>query len=79
MTERVYGCHNRAPLKTEALVQTGWQSMPLSMNEWTYTRAPVLAHVPDEMSKDCKYTRTDLGQNDARCAGCRWRHEGTPS
>jgi hypothetical protein len=25
------------------------------------------------MSPNCEYTKTDLGQADARCDGCKWR------
>jgi hypothetical protein len=27
------------------------------------------------MATDCQYTHTALGQADARCHGCSWRHE----
>lgn len=31
--------------------------------------------VPDHMSKDCRYTYTDLGKVDPKCAGCKHRAE----
>lgn len=60
-----YACHNRAPFR---------QTVELR-NE----RGEVVTSFPFRMAPDCRYTRTDLGQADARCAGCKHRSttEGT--
>lgn len=75
----VYGCHNRKPLKTGAVVQEGWHDTVLSIANLSMTRQPVMVAVPDEMSKDCRYTRTDLGQADAKCEGCKHRAGRLPA
>ena len=61
---KVYGCHNREPLAESLLVQDGWI--------WKY-REPKLKTIKVEMTKDCQYTLSDLGQRDAKCDGCKWR------
>mgnify|MGYP003613952509 CR=1 FL=1 len=70
----VYGCHNREPLKTEAVVQTGWSTFIQPDAE-----ARMVARIPDPMSKDCRYTHTDLGQADAKCEGCKHRAGRMPA
>lgn len=67
----VYGCHNREPLRDEAVVRSGW----IKFRE---TLTPVRVRIPDEMSKDCQYTKSDLGQADAKCDGCKHRAGRTP-
>lgn len=51
------GCYNREPLKPQVIRKPGY---------------PMVV-VPLRMSPDCQYTRSELGRQDARCAGCRWR------
>lgn len=34
---------------------------------------------PFRMATDCQYTKSDLGQADTLCQGCRWRHEKSDS
>lgn len=63
----MYGCHNRPPLKDSAVVQSGW----LRLGHHAEARRTVA--VPDEMSKECQYTHTDLGQADPKCSGCKHR------
>lgn len=65
----VYGCHNRAPLKTEAVVRAG--SVPVGRN----VMAMSVKTIPDPMTKHCNYTHTELGQADAKCEGCMHRAE----
>ena len=38
-----------------------------------HNRAPYKE--PIRMSPVCEYTKTDLGQADARCDGCKWREK----
>lgn len=63
----VYGCHNREPLKDHALVPSGSVSIGYGV------LAKAVRTIPDPMSKDCKYTHTDLGRKDAKCGGCKHR------
>lgn len=63
-----YGCHNRAEFRTVQPMQAGWYLDGR-------TRTPRLVAVPFRMRQDCSYTRTELGQADERCAGCRHRHQ----
>lgn len=56
-----YGCHNRKPLKTRAVVQDGYFQDGV-------TRTPRMIPIPDPMTKSCQYTATS--PSDARCAGC---------
>lgn len=66
-----YGCHNRREYKATVIVQDGW---------WMdgQTRAAKMVSKPFAMSRDCQYTKSDLGQMDARCNGCRHRLASTP-
>lgn len=61
-----YGCYNRSEYRTVQPMQDGWYMDGV-------TRTPRLVAVPHRMAKDCQYTHTTLGQNDARCVGCKWR------
>lgn len=54
-----YGCHNRAPLSDQAIQKPGYAIVTVSMR----------------FNPDCQYTRSELGRQDARCVGCRWRAE----
>ena len=63
----IYGCHNRKPLKDQALVQDGWWRIGY------HQEARRTVTVPDLMTKDCRYTHTDLGRVDAKCSGCKHR------
>lgn len=65
----MYGCHNRKPLKDQAIVQDGWERMG------HHIQARRTVSVADHMSKDCRYTYTDLGKVDPKCAGCKHRAE----
>lgn len=38
-----------------------------------HNRAPYKE--PHCMSPNCEYTKTELGQADARCVGCKWREQ----
>ena len=63
----IYGCHNRKPLKDAATVPDGWGQMA------RHVQARITVSVPDLMSKDCRYTHTDLGRVDPKCSGCEHR------
>lgn len=64
-----YGCFNRAPLKTGAVVQDGWVELESHDGETIIT--PILVNIPDSMTPDCQYTKTTLGQRDPGCVGCK--------
>ena len=57
----VHGCHNRPPYKP--------------VTELRDHHGRLVASWPFRMATDCQYTHTALGQADARCHGCSWRHE----
>ena len=59
-----YGCHNRKAYKTKLFVQNGW---------WVdgQTRTAKVEQAEFRMAPDCQYTKTDLGQVDERCKGCK--------
>ena len=59
----VHGCHDRAPFADIALVQRGWT------NDGRRDMVPV----PFGMARDCQYVKSELGQADPKCGGCRWR------
>lgn len=56
-----YGCFDRKPLATRAVVQDGWYS------DGT-TRYPKMIPIPDPMTKSCQYDRS---VNDLGCSGCK--------
>ncbi len=61
-----YGCHNRREYMTSVIVQDGW---------WMdgQSRTAKMVAKPFSMTKDCQYTKSELGQSDTRCTGCRHR------
>ncbi|MBA4215656.1 MAG: hypothetical protein C0449_21535 [Polaromonas sp.] len=65
-----HACHDRQPFRTSQPMQAGWYLDGR-------TRTPRLVAVPFRMSPDCNYTRTELGQADERCAGCKHQHKET--
>lgn len=71
---RLNGCHNRAPLRTSAVVQDGWFMDGV-------TRTPRMISVPHRMTTECQYSRDPmgLGQQDPGCHGCRWRAAQNPT
>jgi hypothetical protein len=60
-----YGCKNRAPLKTRAMVQDGW-------NYTGDTRTPRMVIIPDPMTKTCNYS-LHAQYGDKGCNGCKWK------
>ena len=65
-----YACHNRKPYAETIRMQDGWGA------ESGPSRHPVMREVPFVMAKDCNFTHTDLGKEDQRCNGCKWRAHG---
>ena len=63
------GCHNRQPLVSTVIVQSGWTELDANLRDRTFSRYPVLREIPNPMSKDCLYSQTTV---DARCDGCKW-------
>lgn len=74
----VYGCHNREPLMDSTVVQDGWTTHGFTAQHGR-TRLPALKSIPDPMSKDCKYTHSEEGGADPKCAGCKHRAGGLPA
>jgi hypothetical protein len=68
MQRLVHGCFNRESFKPVLRVQDGWM-------EFGSTRKPVIRSIPFRMTGECQYTHTELGQADAKCIGCNWRHQ----
>ncbi len=62
---RPNGCHNRAPFKDAV--------------ELRDHHGRLVESFPFRMATDCQYTKSDLGQADTLCQGCRWRHEKSDS
>lgn len=61
------GCHNRAPLREEIRMQDGW-----SRYGGDAYRVAAMRTYPVPMTKECQYTKTELGKVDAGCDGCKW-------
>ena len=61
-----YGCYNRKDYRPKLMVQDGW---------WLdgQARMAKVRQIPFTMTKDCQYTKTDLGQADEGCHGCKRR------
>lgn len=59
------GCHNREPFK-DGQVLHGISSA---------TGRPVRVFIPNRMNPGCQYTKTELGQRDPGCVGCKWKQE----
>ncbi len=59
----VYGCHNRPPLRGHFTFGTDW-------NEGRNLRAVRIEHA-HVMSKVCEYTKSELGNKDPKCQGCK--------
>lgn len=71
MRDQPYGCHNRAPFKTEQVLHH-----VMSYRGKVYVQKTV---VPFRNTMDCQYTLSDLGQIDPGCKGCSWRKELAPA
>lgn len=63
-----YGCFDRPPYKTSQVLY-GHDSL---------TGKGITIEIPNRLAQDCRYTHTELGQADERCAGCKWRSGGGP-
>ncbi len=59
------GCHNREPFK-DGQVLHGISST---------TGQPVRVFIANRMNPNCQYTKTELGQADKGCTGCKWRKD----
>jgi hypothetical protein len=64
-----YGCHNRAEFADFHLSQDGYTSSRPDAN----TRLPRMVKTPHVLTRDCQYTKTELGQKDAGCINCKHR------
>lgn len=63
------GCHNRPPLRGHCTYDLDWsKGHPLKV---------VRIEHPHRMSKDCEYTKSELGQADPGCTGCKHKQEST--
>ena len=62
-----YGCHNRTPFRDVYPVQDG-HFMDGK------TRVPRMTAAKHVLSRDCQYTKSDLGRVDPGCVGCKWRN-----
>ena len=71
-----YGCHNRAPFREFYAVQDGWYLDGTRLNA---TRTPRMKTTPFVLARDCQYTLSDLGRQDPKCEGCKWKQEETPA
>lgn len=60
-----YGCHNREEFKDMTITSTVFDAEGVARKHEEI--------IPFKMSRMCEYTKTDLGQVDARCIGCKWR------
>lgn len=67
--EHRHGCHNRKPIRSDIVVQQGWEYEWKGFN--SLTRKPLLATMPDPMTKDCQYSKSS--PNDPSCADCKWK------
>lgn len=59
-----YGCHNRAEYRQGFFVQDGW------LQQGQIKKA-LVKFSPFRMEPKCQYTKTELGQKDERCSGCK--------
>ena len=69
-----HGCHGRPPLRDGLMVQDGWNE---TITGSSASRAPVMRHVPDPMTRACQYAVSPEGQADPRCEGCRNHASGS--
>lgn len=61
-----YGCHNRAEYRAGYKVQDGHFAAGRE-------RIDRMDWVPHRLTRDCQYTKTELGRVDPKCVGCKWR------
>lgn len=60
---KLHGCHDHEPFEVAYLVQDGW----------THEQTRRMVSVEFRQHHDCQYTLSELGRDDARCQGCKWR------
>ena len=71
-------CYNREPYTDTVTVQDGWTPERLMyLNDWSAvsTRLPLMATIPDPMSKGCASIKPPFGEAIVQgwdCSGCRW-------
>ena len=61
-SRKVYGCFDRQPYKPLTKVQDGWVN-----------GKPLYRWIEFRMEPTCQYRHTDLGKQDERCEGCKWK------
>lgn len=66
MLRRVYGCFNRKPFNPTITAQDGTYNIHGIIT-------PRMVELPFVMSPDCQYSRSELGQVDGKCLGCKWK------
>ena len=59
----LHGCFNRAPFKPTTELRDHHGTL---VSSWPFRMAP-----------DCQYTKSELGQADKLCHGCKWRQDGS--
>ena len=67
----MYGCHNRKPFHPFYHAQDGYKQKKLMPGFVDSTRHDNVVQIPHVMTKDCQYTKTDLGKTDLKCEGCK--------
>lgn len=61
----LYGCHNRQPF-TKSYTRHDID---------TNTGEPMSVTIPFVMEPDCQFTKSELGEKDPGCAGCKHKKE----
>lgn len=63
------GCHSRNEYKEKLLVQDGYHEYSGEV----LARVAKMIEIPFRMSRECEYTKSDLGRMDKGCEGCKWK------
>ena len=65
-----YGCKNRPAFRPYLGVKDGHT---VKADGDSYAAFPNVRSVKFNMSRECQYTKPDLGRVDAGCDGCKWK------
>ena len=83
MTQKLNGCHDRKAFKSFMEITHIAIKPVVVMQHFKKPRQDVYRNevveevtvIPFRMEMECQYTKSNLGQIDAGCEGCRWRYD----
>ena len=70
-----YSCHNRSKFIDSMDVQDGYQVEHIYIGSGNKLMMPMFVTMPLTNTRNCQYTKSELGSKDRRCEDCKWKQE----